>query len=490
MAGAALGWTRIAVIGAWRIVCVMACALPLHAWAADASEAKKPKDVAPVIRGATILDARVLTTGAKPSGARAAHVRMRRLERAIDDMLRDTAEDLDMRLDAAPAVATGRAGLAKLATSTGKLVVLPLVRPAKPDKIWELELVAARPGARVLSLRVERGTEDEIVVRAAAMLRDLVSETPRGQAEPSRAKGPSEIAQPAKSEGRAILATNGTLYGGFIGLSLQRAAGSDDPRLLYPLIGVGAGVGLGAAIIVSGEWDVGVGDAWYLAAGAWWPAVSGHLIYGGRFADKPNATVDEAWSFGLIASTTGVTLSVVGLTHRGMGEGGAVLAHSGGALGMIVGGMAEFAVTGGTNAVPYAGMGYGGISGWLIASSTAVYFHPDAGRTLAIDLGILLGGLAGASAASPLLFGDQKPTKTRGWVAATGAGLIAGGVLAWWLSSPEDEPAAAGTGKGSLATRTLISRASLPMPAIVGSAPPPGEMGGSGLGVSWSGELW
>ena len=120
-----------------------------------------------------------------------------------------------------------------------------------------------------------------------------------------------------------------------------------------------------------------------------------------------------------------------------------------------------------------------GLRTWLLASATAVHFHPDAVRTLTIDLGILLGGLAGASAASPLLFENVTPAKTRGWVAATGGGLVTGGVLAWWLSRP-DEPAE---------EKSAWLRYAVPRPALIGTPPAIGEIGAPGPGLELSGEL-
>jgi len=310
---------------------------------------------------------------------------------------------------------------------------------------------------------------------------------------PSAVRAPQDdLAQPVRSRGRAILAINGALYGGFVGYSIQRASESDDPRLLYPMVAVGAGVGLGATIIVADEWDVSSGDAWYLAAGAWWPAVAGHLVYEGRFGDTPGASGDEAWSFGLISSLTGMTMATVGLLPGRMGDGGAALAHSGGGLGLVVGGLSEFAVTGVSDQVPFSGMGYGVGIGWLLGATAAVHFRPDVAQVLTVDLGTMLGGMVGAAAASPLLFGEPDHNKTRGWVAATGGGLLLGAGFAWWLSS-DDDPAAAESEMAfsdSGPEMGLVYRVGIPQLAMVGSPAPPGELGGPGWGVRWEGQLW
>lgn len=373
---------------------------------------------------------------------------LRRRASTLDALLTDTAQDLGLVIDLTDRsqVAKGRVdedNLVELARKTRKLTILPVLRIGpreRQDQVVELRVIAARPGSRTLLTRVERVAPEDLSVRAVVMLRDLVRE---GQAEPAPqqkpvAYPPTELAEPAFSAGRAILAVNGTVYGGFLGYSLQRASGSDDPRLLYPLVGVGAGVGLGAAIIVADEWNVGVGDAWYLAAGALWPAVGAHLIHEGRFADRATMPEGEQWALGLVASTTGLGLSAVGLLHRGMGDGGAALAHTGGGVGTVIGGLAELATTGSDENVPLAGMGYGAMAGWLVGSATAIHIHPPADRVLTISVGTALGGLAGASAASPLLFDEASPGEVRGWVGAAGGGLIAGAGIAWYLS--EDDP--------------------------------------------------
>jgi len=356
--------------------------------------------------------------------------------------------------------------------------------------------------------RVRQISPDDLNVRAVVMLRDVVAETQLGERVVHEAVTPAEPApETTRSAGRAILAINGTVFGGFMGYSLQQASGSSDPRLLYPLLAVGAGVGLGGALLVANEWNVGVGDAWYLSAAAWWPAIGSHLIHEGRFGQTQSIGSDEAWSYGLVASTAGLGLAAVGLLHRGMGDGGAMLAHSGGVLGMLIGGLSEFAVTGSTEEVPVAGMGYGAMFGWMAASATAIYFHPPFEDVVTIDLGAGLGGLAGAAAASPLIFGEPSQGKTRGWVAATGAGMIAGAGLAWFVfrdDEPEPPPDRDLT-RARPAPGQLVYRVGLPMPALVacpetgrtiagtktsGYRTPTAEALPPALGVSWQGTLW
>jgi hypothetical protein len=404
-----------------------------------------------------------------------------RLAAQLDAMLADTAQDLGLVLDVSEAVTTepiAELRLPRVAADRGKFTVLPsLRRVARSDEL-ELRLTAAMPDSRVLSTRVKRVGVDELQLRGAVMLRDLVRNV-RGRKRPppvaARRDDDGALAAPARSRGRAMLATNATLYGGFVGFSLQRASDSDDPRLLYPLMAVGAGVGLGSSIIVADEWDVGVGDAWYLAAGAWWPALGGHLVYEGRFGDDPSAGEDERWMFGLIGSVTGLGLATVGLLPRGMGDGGAVLAHSGGGLGMVVGGLGEIVVTGDNDEFPEAGMGYGAAAGWLVGAAVAIPFHPQPSDVLAIDLGALLGGLAGASAASPLIFDDATEGKTRAWAGATAG-----------ISDDDDPPPSESSAR---VAPVGVHRAGLPTPGIIGESRF-GRRRVPVMGATWSGTLW
>ena len=106
--------------------------------------------------------------------------------------------------------------------------------------------------------------------------------------------------------------------------------GSDNPRLLFPLMALGTGLGLGAWAIVAEEWDVGLGDAWYMSAAAWWPALAGLLVARGR--SEPNPPTE--YSYAVVGALSGLSLATTSLAlGGGMGEGGAVLTHSGGAFG-------------------------------------------------------------------------------------------------------------------------------------------------------------
>src|SRR5262249_23656087 len=155
-----------------------------------------------------------------------------------------------------------------------------------------------------------------------------------------------------------------------------------------------------------------------------WPTIGAQLIYEGRFADYATDT-SQRWTFGLIGGSTGIAIATLSFAKGGMGDGGAVVAHSGGGLGLVFGGLTELFARAKPGEegedifkTPFAGMGYGAVLGWLggEALATTVLFRPS--RVFAVDLGAVLGGLGGAALGSPLLFNEPSATSQRAWLAA------------------------------------------------------------------------
>src|SRR5690606_18493376 len=148
----------------------------------------------------------------------------------------------------------------------------------------------------------------------------------------------------------------------------------------------------------------------------------------------------ERYVYGLVGAAAGVTLATTALTFKGMGEGGATLTHSGGAFGLVFGGLTQIMIEGDTDATPTRGMGYGAGAGVLAAGIVATPIQVSSSRVLLMDLGSALGGLGGAAAASPLVFGENETEpKNRLWVGAIAAGAVAGGAITYFVtqSSPE-----------------------------------------------------
>ena len=416
----------------------------------------------------------------------------------LDATLRDAAQDLGFTLyvaDAEPSPGHMRdedlieraahavvAGL-RPANEIGTWVVSPRIESAGSGQFL-VRMIVVAPGAHELRVRVETVAGDAVSVRGLVMLRDMLSpqsaaQAAREQEREQAAKGSSlGIMTPLRSQGRAALAISSGLFGAFTAFALQRASGSDDPRVLYPLLALGTGVGVGGALLVADEWDVTTGDTGYLSAGAAWGAASGFLIAAGQrlqpFGDR------YAWGIG--SGLAGIGLATFALTRTSMTDGDATLAHSGGALGLLLGGAVDFLYRGSTATTPYTGMGYGSAIGLVAAGVLATQVDVSPSRVLLVDVGMGGGALLGAAAASPLIFQNQTQGNTRGWLSAAIGGSVVGGVLSWWLTreAPAARPAAA-------ATSASLS-AAIPAFGVLGTSP---SRGGSMpvYGLQWSGHL-
>ncbi len=300
-----------------------------------------------------------------------------------------------------------------------------------------VRIVAIRPGTRVMLTRSERSSAEDLDVRVAVMMRDLVQSHPEAMraanAEPSAAEE-LEPREP-RSNGRAVLALNAAVFGGYVGYSIQAASGSADERLIYPLVALGTGVGLGASMLVADEWDVSLGGAWFLSAGLWWPTSSGLLLAGHHDVPK-----EDRYVYGVVAGTGGVALAVAAMSLTNVTDGDAALAHSGGVLGMGLGGLTQLFVNGRTDKTPIGGMGYGAAVGTLGAGVLATQLNVKASRVLLVDLGATLGALTGAAAGSPLLLVDQEESKsrTRAWLGSIFAGTMLGAGIGWWSTRKGD----------------------------------------------------
>jgi hypothetical protein len=405
--------------------------------------------------------------------------------RDLDALLVDTAQDLGLTVDLGRRPYDKPRGTRDLdlldeAAQAGAWVISPRVE--RDGGEYVLRIVAAAPGERALRVRVERVKGPALAVRAAVMLRDLVGASPTGVAAGAAAEGgrgpapepPGDVATRARSGGRAVLAVSGAAFGGFTGFALQRASRNDDPRLLYPLVALGTGVGLGAALIAADEWDVRPGEAWFLAAGTWWPVASSLFLTSGYGLEPAT----DRYAVALLSGLGGTGLSAVVLSQRRVGEGDALLVHSGGLLGTFVGGGAQLLVEGSTAVRPYRGLGYGSAAGVLAAGALSTQVRVSPARLLLVDLGAGLGALAGAAAGSPLLFGTPSRGEERAWVALTLGGTAAGAAAAVWLTR-------------SLGERAAVAppRWALPAPAAFAAdaAARPGAARAPGFGLEWRG---
>jgi hypothetical protein len=419
------------------------------AWAQDVTVAET---ATPVPNEKAIVVWPTLTPAGDEGTAAALHAPEKRdgtwagKARELDATLRDAVQDLGFTLDVADAgpapTRTRDLDIMDRASKgaqngAGTWVVSARLEPDGRDTLL-LRIVVVPPKSRQLRVRVERVATADVSVRGLVLLRDLLASTGQGPSEAAPrpfASAGIGLMSDLHSQGRAVLAANAALFGAFTAYSIQRASGSEDPRLLYPLLTLGTGIGLGGALLAAEEWDIGTGDAWTLAGAAWWGAASGLLLASGThvepFADR------YAWGVG--GGLLGLSLATVSIARSKADEGDAALVHSGAAVGLGVGALLDYAHAGAIEGhSPHTGEGIGTAAGIVAAGALASVVRVSPSRVLLIDLGIGLGAASGAALASPLVFEDITPGKERTFLGATAGGALAGGAVAWFLTRHRD----------------------------------------------------
>ena len=353
------------------------------------------------------------------------------LARRLDWALGEAAQDLGLTLDlsARARLQAQRLDEEGLVAQAGESWVVAPRLELVGDQV-RVRIAAVAPGSRVLLVRSQLSDRRELQLSAMVMLRDLVVAGRGDNRDTVRPPAPVDtehgVVVPARSSGRAVLALNGALLGGYVGFSLQRASRSEDARLLYPLIALGTGVGLGASMIAASEWDISVEDAWFLSAGVWWPTASGLMLADAYDVQPP----EDRYVYGLVGAGTGTTLATVALSTGHLQHGAALLAHSGGAWGTVLGGLSHMYAVGTTDVSPTRGMGLGAGIGVAIAGVAATQIEVKPSRMLLIDLMAGLGALTGAAVASPLVFGDAiEKQETRAWLASIASGMLVGATV-------------------------------------------------------------
>jgi hypothetical protein len=351
-----------------------------------------------------------------------------KLARQVDAILSEAVQDLGLTLTVSDRSRDVPTDDALVERAHDSWLISP--RVSLEGSGLRLRIIAVAPGQNVLRERTQHVDVPTLEVRANVMMRDVVHslEPDAGSKAPRPAPEPVLDSEAPRSQGRAVLALNSAVVGGYVGFSLQHASGSDDARLTYPLVALGTGIGLGASMLVADEWDITLGDAWFLSAGAWWPIASGVLL-----AKSYNVQDEDRYVYGLVAASAGVTLSAAALSFNSVSEGGAVLTHSGGAAGTLIGGLTEMAYRGSTKLTPERGFGYGAGIGVLAAGALATQVKVTSSRMLLIDLAASLGALTGAAAASPLLLVKEKESAARNrlWLASIATGAVLGGGIGW-----------------------------------------------------------
>jgi hypothetical protein len=367
----------------------------------------------------------------------------------LDATLRDAVQDLGFVLalgDEGPPSGKLRdadvLARAEQATPSAEAPPTWLVSPrveatGEPDS-FVVRIVAVAPRSRELRVRTETVRGADVAVRGLVLLRDLL----RTQRVVTPAPAPCPVVAPAPpprahSEGRAVLAVSGALFGGFLAFSMHRVAisgeGDGDPRVLLPLLVLGTGAGFGAAMLAAEEWDVRVGDAWYFTAAAGWGSAVGLFLASG-YSVQP---LNDRFFWGIGSGLIGASLGFLALTQKHVDEGGALLTHSAAAYGLLAGSAVEAMVDGRTDPFEHpvpTGQGYGTAIGLATGGVLALLVPVPASRVLMLDLGLSLGTLGGAALGSPLVTGEMTPEKTRAFFGITLAGSLLGGAAALWFT--------------------------------------------------------
>jgi hypothetical protein len=329
----------------------------------------------------------------------------------------------------APAVADASRDQALLDRAPDGWALSGQVRRAPSGLLLRVSLIA--PGETILRVLQQGVTADSLEVTSLKMLRDLhrSTVTQRRSANPTAA--PLEPA-PREADGRAYLAVTGALVGGYVGFSMEHIAGSSDDRLIYPLMTLGAGVGVGASLVAADEWRVTTGEAWYLSAATLWSTSAALMIATGSDLDEPF----HRHAYGLLGTAAGLSLGTLAVSTSEIGQGGALLTHSGAIFGGVFGALTERLVEPKIDERPALGLGTGLAVGTLTAGLLATQWQdPPPTRLVYIDLSAFLGALTGAAGASPALVGDDvTETETRIWISSVLGGTLLGGALGYVLT--------------------------------------------------------
>lgn len=357
-------------------------------------------------------------------------------------VLADAATDLGLELERPPSVHLATPDCASsedpAVPGLGKVSIAGVLELQAEQ--WWLRVAVTRDDATTHSTRVELSESNFEVQTIRALA--LTVKTTAGTSTPNAEKTQTPAAQTRldTSEGKATLATTGAALGGYFGFALESAGGDIDTRLVYPLVALGAGVGLASALIVAEEWPLTRPQAWYISGGGIWLTVAGVLIASEQ--DLKHRT--DRYPYGLIGTAAGLGISSYVVSQRSVSEAEAVFSQSGALFGAIAGGFVQELVDPTQGRFPRLGIGVGAGGGWLLASLGTARLMPglSSSRVLFADLGGFLGALVGAAAASPAVVNQGPPQAgdRRAFVGASLGGLVLGSVVGYWLGSSAEVP--------------------------------------------------
>lgn len=365
--------------------------------------------------------------------------------REVESAIKEALQDLGLALDVGaqlPGDGVRELDLVQRAGGgAGAWVISPRIEQLSSDR-FVLRLVAVPPKGATLLVRVEQVDGAHLAARAVVMLRDLVSmklaaPPPSGSTE----EGPRASEESAgRSRGRTVLAASSSLFGLYGAFAIYKT-GSSDERLLYPLLLLGSGLGLGASLIVADEWDVTPGAAWTIAAGTWWGTLAGLNLAAGNNVQPTS----NRYAWGLVGGLGGTALTVLAVAATRFDDGDAALVHSGAVLGTFTGSLIEALWRGDLGSQsPNKGFGWGSAAGLVGGGVVASLVQTTPARVFLIDLGCGIGALGGAAVTSPLVFKDKTDEKTRGFVSGVLAGTLVGGAVAYFVTRDHQPEATKG----------------------------------------------
>lgn len=118
-----------------------------------------------------------------------------------------------------------------------------------------------------------------------------------------------------------------------------------------------------------------------------------------------------------------------------------MLTHSGALFGAHFGALGQMLVRGDPGITPTLGLGIGMGAGLVVAGAIAPHVDAlSASRVLFVDVSAILGGLAGAALASPILVGEElSPTEGRIWLGSIALGTVTGALVGSFVTAGEAE---------------------------------------------------
>src|SRR5690606_14868175 len=107
------------------------------------------------------------------------------------------------------------------------------------------------------------------------------------------------------------------------------------------------------------EWDVTRADAWYVSATSTWLTAGAILV--ANDLDLRHAT--DRYSYGLVGTAAGLGVSGIVTSQREVTDAESLFAHSGGLLGVVMGGLTQRLLEPTSSEMPGLGMGLGATAG-------------------------------------------------------------------------------------------------------------------------------